>query len=78
VAGDVDKLAATWLVGDYLDDGPGGMKGWFGDSSKYNSYGVTEAHYRLGGYSTPQMYADFETAPFHRLIIWRNTGSSNS
>ncbi|MBR7781604.1 phospholipase [Undibacterium luofuense] len=67
VAGDVDKLAATWLVGDYLDDGPGGMKGWFGDSSKYNSYGVTEAHYRLGGYSTPQMYADFETAPFQPI-----------
>ncbi|UUZ56487.1 phospholipase [Massilia sp. H-1] len=62
--GDVDKLAAAWLVGDYLDDGASGLKGWFGDSSKYNSFGVTEAHYRHGSYSTPQQYADFESAPF--------------
>ncbi|MBV1776347.1 phospholipase [Burkholderiaceae bacterium DAT-1] len=67
VAGDVDKLAASWLKGDYLDDGAGGMKGWFGDSSKYNSYGVTEAHYRLGGYSTPSQYADFEAIPFQPI-----------
>lgn len=67
VAGDVDKMAATWLVGDYLDDGSGGMRGWFGDGSKYNSYGNTEAHYRHGGYSTPQQYADFETAPFQPI-----------
>jgi hypothetical protein len=65
--GDIDKLAAAWLVGDYLDDGAGGMKGWFGDSSKYNSYGITEAHYRLGGYSIPQQYADFETMPFQPI-----------
>lgn len=67
VAGDVDNLAASWLVGDYLDDGPGGMKGWFGDSSKYNTYGVTEAHYRLGGYSAPSQYADFEKIPFQPI-----------
>lgn len=67
VAGDVDNLAASWLVGDYLDDGPGGMKGWFGDNSKYNTYGVTEAHYRLGGYSTPSQYADFEKIPFQPI-----------
>lgn len=67
VAGDVDNLAASWLVGDYLDDGPGGMKGWFGDGSKYNTYGVTEAHYRLGGYSTPSQYADFEKIPFQPI-----------
>lgn len=65
--GDIDKLAAAWLVGDYLDDGAGGLKGWFGDSSKYNSFGVTEAHYRMGGYSTPQQYADFETMPFQPI-----------
>jgi len=67
VAGDVDNLAASWLVGDYLDDGPGGMKGWFSDNSKYNSYGVTEAHYRHGGYSTPSQYADFEKIPFQPI-----------
>ncbi|WP_338845218.1 phospholipase [Massilia sp. W12] len=65
--GDIDKLAATWLVGDYLDDGAGGLKGWFGDSSKYNSFGITEARYRHGGYSTPQQYEDFEKAPFQPI-----------
>lgn len=67
VAGDIDNLAAVWLVGDYLDDGPGGQKGWFGDSSKYNSFGVTEAHYRHGGYSNSDQYADFEKAPFQPI-----------
>ncbi|HAT31740.1 MAG TPA: phospholipase [Janthinobacterium sp.] len=67
VAGDIDKLAATWLVGDYLDDGAGGLKGWFGDSSKYNSFGLTEAHYRFSGYSTAKQYADFETMPFQPI-----------
>jgi hypothetical protein len=67
VAGDIDNLAASWLYGDYLDDGAGGLKGWFGDGSKYNAYGITEAHYRLGGYSTPSMYADFESAPFQPI-----------
>lgn len=67
VAGDIDNLAASWLYGDYLDDGAGGLKGWFGDGSKYNSYGVTEAHYRLGGYSTSAMYADFESIPFQPI-----------
>ena len=67
VAGDIDNMAASWLYGDYLDDGAGGLKGWFGDSSKYNSYGITEAHYRLGGASTAQQYADFETMPFQPI-----------
>ncbi|WP_338845219.1 phospholipase [Massilia sp. W12] len=67
VAGDIDNLAAVWLVGDYLDDGPGGMRGWFGDWSKYNSFGVTEAHYRHAGFSTSSQYADFEKAPFQPL-----------
>jgi hypothetical protein len=67
VNGDVDNMAAGWLYGDYLDDGPGGLKGWFGDSSKYNSYGVTEAHYRLGGSSNVNQYADFETMPFQPI-----------
>ncbi len=67
VAGDIDNLAATWLVGDYLDDGAGGLHGWFGDSSKYNAYGLTEAHYRLGGNSNVNQYADFETAPFQPI-----------
>lgn len=67
VAGDIDNMAAGWLYGDYLDDGPGGLKGWFGDSSKYNSYGVTEAHYRLGGASSSSQYADFEAMPFQPI-----------
>lgn len=67
VAGDIDNLAAAWLVGDYLDDGAGGLKGWFGDSSKYNTYGITEAHYRHGGNSNVNQYADFEKAPFQPI-----------
>lgn len=67
VKGDVDNLAKTWLIGDHLDDGPGGMKGWFGDGSKYNTYGITEKNYRIGGTSTPSMYADFETMPFQPI-----------
>ncbi|MES2317346.1 MAG: phospholipase [Pseudomonadota bacterium] len=64
VHGDVDNLAAAWLVNDHLDDGAGGMAGWFGDGTKYNTYGITEAHYRLAGYSTKSMYQDFQTMPF--------------
>ncbi|MDK2126111.1 phospholipase C/P1 nuclease family protein [Parachitinimonas caeni] len=67
VWGDIDKMAAGWLYGDHMDDGAGGMKGWFGDGSKYNTYGITEAHYRLGGKSTPDMYADFEKMPFQPI-----------
>ena len=65
--GDIDNMAATWLYGDYLDDGRGNLGGWFGDSSKYNAYDLTEAHYRLGGYSTRSMYADFEKAPWQPI-----------
>lgn len=67
VAGDIDNMAATWLYGDYLDDGAGGLKGWFGDSSKYNSYGLTEANYRFTGFSRPEQYADFESMPFQPI-----------
>jgi len=67
VRGDVDVLAAGWLVGDHLDDGPGGMKGWFSDGTKYDSYHITEANYRLGGYSTPSMYSAFQSMPFQPI-----------
>jgi len=67
VKGDIDDLAATWLVGDHLDDGRGGMKGWFSDGSKYNTYGITERNYRQGSTSTPAMYADFEKMPFQPI-----------
>jgi hypothetical protein len=67
VKGDIDDLAAAWLVGDHLDDGKGGMKGWFSDGSKYNAYGLTEANYRQGGSSSPSMYADFDKAPFQPI-----------
>jgi hypothetical protein len=67
VWGDIDNMAASWLYGDYLDDGKGNLRGWFGDSSKYNAYDNTEAHYRMGGYSTRSMYADFEKMPFEPI-----------
>ncbi|MDQ1922734.1 phospholipase [Massilia pseudoviolaceinigra] len=65
--GDIDKLAAAWLVNDYLDDGTGGLGGWFGDASKYNTFGITEARYRQGGYSTASMYQDYQHFPFQPL-----------
>ncbi len=68
VWGTIDTLAATWLKGDYLDDGRGGETGWFNaDSSKYNSYGITESNYRIDGHSHYGMYDDFEKAPFQPI-----------
>ncbi len=67
VWGDIDNMAATWLYGDYMDDGKGGLSAWFSDSTKYNTYGITEKNYRLGGYSTNSMYADFEAMPFQPI-----------
>ena len=68
VAGTIDNMAAAWLYGDYLDDGKGGLHGWFWrDNSKYNSYGITEANYRQGSYSTKSMYEDFEKMPFQPI-----------
>ncbi|WP_341501249.1 phospholipase [Gallaecimonas sp. GXIMD4217] len=67
VWGDVDNLAASWLKGDHLDDGPGGKGGWFGDDSEYDSYGITEANYRQGSHSQYSMYEDFETMPFQPI-----------
>lgn len=53
VWGTIDNLASAWLKGDYFDDGKGGETGWFNaDSSKYNSYCVTESHYRIDSNST--------------------------
>ncbi len=66
-AGDVDELAAGWLWNDHLDDGSGGMKGWFSDGSKYNTYGITEARYRIGTYSTSSMYQDYQNFPFQPI-----------
>ncbi|MAY15108.1 phospholipase [Thalassolituus sp. UBA2009] len=72
VWGDVDNMAATWLKGDHLDDGPGGMTGWCywwscNEDSEYNTYGVTEANYRQGSSSSKSMYEDFETMPFQPI-----------
>ncbi|CAM4359625.1 phospholipase [Pseudoalteromonas ostreae] len=68
VWGTVDNLASTWLKGDYLDDGQGGETGWFNaDSSKYNSYGITEANYRIDSQSNYNMYDDFEEMPFQPI-----------
>ena len=68
VWGTVDNLAASWLNGDHLDDGKGGMDGWWGaESSKYDTYGITERNYRQGSYSNKSMYDDFEEIPFQPI-----------
>ncbi|MFZ5722273.1 MAG: phospholipase [Pseudomonadota bacterium] len=67
VSGDIDDLAESWLYGDYLDDGRYGMGGWFGDGTKYNTYGITEANYRQGSYSSKSMYDDYEHFPFQPI-----------
>lgn len=67
VWGDIDNMAASWLYGDYMDDGKSGMKGWFGDNTKYNTYGVTEANYRQGSSSSKSQYDDFEEMPFQPI-----------
>ncbi|ALU44723.1 MULTISPECIES: phospholipase [Pseudoalteromonas] len=68
VWGTIDNMAATWLKGDYLDDGKGGETGWFSaDDSEYDSYGITEKNYRIGSHSTYNMYDDFEEMPFQPI-----------
>jgi len=68
VWGSIDNLAASWLYGDHLDDGKRGMSGWWGrESSKYNSYGITEKNYRQGSSSSKSMYDDFEEIPFQPI-----------
>ncbi len=68
VWGTVDNLAASWLRNDHLDDGNGGMDGWWGaENSKYNSYGITERNYRQGSYSSKSMYDDFQEIPFQPI-----------
>ncbi|KZN49223.1 hypothetical protein [Pseudoalteromonas luteoviolacea] len=68
VWGTIDNMAATWLKGDYLDDGPGGETGWFNaDDSEYNTYGVTEKNYRIDSHSNYNMYDDFEEMPFQPI-----------
>jgi hypothetical protein len=67
VMGDVDVLAAGWLWNDYLDDGRNGSGGIFGDGTKYDSYHLTEAHYRQGGASSVSMYTDYQTFPFQPI-----------
>lgn len=67
VWGDIDNMASSWLYGDYMDDGKYGMKGWFGDNTKYNTYGVTEANYRQGSTSSKSQYDDFEEMPFQPI-----------
>lgn len=72
VWGFVDNAAGSWLWNDHLDDGNGGMTGtcfwgWCSESSKFNSYGITEARYRQGSYSTKSMYRDFQNIPFQPI-----------
>jgi len=68
VWGPIDTMISTWLVNDHLDDGPGGMSGFWGmEDSEYNSYGITEANYRQGSHSSSGMYDDFQTSPFQPI-----------
>lgn len=68
VKGDIDNLAAAWLTGDHLDDGPGGQTGWFGaEDSEHKTYQITEANYRQGSQSSYSMYKDFEKMPFQPI-----------
>jgi hypothetical protein len=67
VWGDVDNMAASWLYGDYLDDGKGGNSAWLHDGTKYDSYHLTEAHYRLGGTSNAGQYSSWQKAPFQPI-----------
>ena len=67
IKGDVDELAAGWLWNDYLDDGRNGSGGIFGDGTKYDSFHLTEAHYRQGSTSTVSMYTDYQTFPFQPI-----------
>lgn len=67
-----DNLLGAWLRGDHLDDGKGGMTGWCfwrwcSEDSEYNSYGITEANYRLDSHSQKHHYDDFEDAAFQPI-----------
>ena len=62
--GTEDELAAGWMWNDHLDDGRGGMTGWCSwwscwEDSEYNSYGITQTRYALGGYMRKSQYEDF-------------------
>ena len=72
VKGTEDTLLGTWLVGDHLDDGKGGMTGWCfwrwcNEDSEMNSYGITEKNYRLDTHSHKNHYDDFEDAAFQPI-----------
>lgn len=68
VRGTIDSSLATWLSGDHLDDGNGGMTGWWWrEDSEYDSYGITERNYRLNTYSSKSHYDDFEDAAFQPI-----------
>lgn len=68
VRGTEDSLLGSWLNGDHLDDGRRGMTGWWGrEDSEYDSYGITEANYRLDTYSHKDHYEDFEEAAFQPI-----------
>jgi hypothetical protein len=44
------------------------MTGWWGsEDSEYNSYGITEANYRLDTYSSKSHYDDFEDSAFQPI-----------
>ncbi|MDF1822812.1 MAG: phospholipase [Alcanivoracaceae bacterium] len=70
--GTEDELAASWLWNDHMDDGNGGMTGWCSwwscwEDSEYNSYGITQTRYALGGSMRKSMYEDFQNMAFQPL-----------
>ena len=72
VKGTEDTLLGTWLVGDHLDDGKGGMTGWCfwrwcSEDSEYDSYGITAKNYSVDSYNSKSHYDDFEDAAFQPI-----------
>lgn len=70
--GTEDSLAADWLWNDHMDDGPGGMTGWCSwwscwEDSEYNSYGITQTNYALGGVMHKSHYEDFQDFAFQPI-----------
>ena len=70
--GTEDELAADWLWNDHMDDGKGGMTGWCSwwscwEDSVYNSYGITQTRYALGGVMKKSQYEDFQNMAFQPM-----------
>lgn len=67
IPGLIDHAAVSLVWNDYMDDGPGGMRAWWGEDSEGDTYNTTEKHYRLDSYSKKSMYKKFQTSPFQPI-----------